>query len=203
MAGLRQTRGISLRALRDRIAGLREPAFMTSLAQKLGEEARTQVMDGFRGERDPYGNPWQPLSRLRPRDKGTAGKILQDTGRMMASVAMAPAPNGFRIDIPVKYARIHQYGGVIPAHQRGSGVLVQDARGRIMSKAKLARALKAGRSGGVRARRFNAYQHGGTVIPRRQMLPERDTGGLGPIWTPAFIAVTDRAVRRQLGKAAA
>jgi phage virion morphogenesis protein len=199
MAGLRQTKGISLPELRDRIAGLRDPAFRAKLSQLLGEEARTQVADSFREERDPYGNKWAPLARPRARDKkGTIGKILQDTGRMAASVAVAPAPNGFRIDIPVKYAPVHQYGATIKPHQRGSGIIIQDARGRIVGKRGLARALKRGSLKGIKSRRFHAYRHGGAVIPRRQMLPEKDTGGLGPIWSAAFIAVTNRAVERQL-----
>jgi phage virion morphogenesis protein len=134
MSGLRQTRGVSLEGLRDRIADLRSPAFRARLAQQLGEEARTQVADCFREERDPYGRAWEPL-------KYRKGKILRDTGRMAAAVAVQQTGNGFRIDIPVKYAPVHQYGAIMKAHRRAGGILVQDARGRFVSKAKLARQL--------------------------------------------------------------
>lgn len=191
MAGLRQTKGISLPELRDRIAGLRDAAFRARLAQNLGEEARTQVANGFREERDPYGNAWDPL-------KYRTGKILQKSGRMRAAVAVQQTTNGFRADIPVKYAPPHQYGALVKAHRRAGGILVQDARGRFVSKAKLARQLKRGNARGISTRRFHAFDHGGGAIPRRQMLPEKDTGGLGPIWSAAFREVADDVIAKHM-----
>lgn len=39
-------------------------------------------------------------------------------------------------------------------------------------------------------------------IPRRQMVPEKDTGGLGPIWLEAFNKDASAFMRRRMGKAA-
>jgi phage gpG-like protein len=146
--GARQTKGIQLAELRARIAGLRDPAFRARLAQNLGEEARTQIADEFRAERDPYGKPWKPL-------KYRKGKILRKTGRMAGSVAVQPLAGGFRVDIPVDYAPPHQDGGKDKDGNR-------------------------------------------THPPQRQMLPEEETGGLGPIWSKAFDAVTDDVIRKHM-----
>jgi phage virion morphogenesis protein len=47
-----------------------------------------------------------------------------------------------------------------------------------------------------------AHQYGTKTIPRRQMVPEKDTGGLGPIWLEAFNREADSLMRRRMGKAA-
>jgi phage gpG-like protein len=39
-------------------------------------------------------------------------------------------------------------------------------------------------------------------VPRRQMVPEKDTGGLGPIWLTAFNRTAEDLIRRRLGRAA-
>jgi phage gpG-like protein len=54
------------------------------------------------------------------------------------------------------------------------------------------------RTGGARkGRKGRARGPGG--IPRRQMLPEAETGGLGSIWTEAFNKDADDVVRKALG----
>jgi phage gpG-like protein len=131
--GVSKTSSKGLPDLRRQLAGLASPALKLRMATNLAEEARTQIANGFRAERDPYGKPWAPL-------KQRQGMILQDTGRMRASVATQATEDGFRIDMPVVYAPPHQYG-----------------RGR-----------------------------GGKGLPQRQMIPMESTGGIGPIWGPAF-----------------
>jgi phage virion morphogenesis protein len=78
----------------------------------------------FDGEHDPDGNPWKKLKRPRPK-KGRAkkrgkakDKILQDSGRLRASVASAfggetvneETPDGFAWGTNVPYGKFHQYG---------------------------------------------------------------------------------------------
>jgi phage gpG-like protein len=162
MAGIKHTGGIGLPDLRARLARVGSGGFRTLMAKNLGEEARRQLANSFRAERNPYGKAWAPLKQERPRDRRAAkrrrkggrsalrGKILQDTGRMRAAVAVEATAAGFRIDIPVKYAPHHQYGA---------------PRGR---------------------------------LPQRQMLPMVETGGLGPIWTPAFNQVAKDLIDRHL-----
>jgi phage virion morphogenesis protein len=102
---------MGLPELKERLAGLGSPPLRRLLAKNLAEEARTQVANGFRAERDPYGRPWKAI-------KYRQGMILQDTGRLRGSVATRATSAGFRIDMPVVYARVHQYGsGRMPQRQ--------------------------------------------------------------------------------------
>jgi phage virion morphogenesis protein len=179
--GFQHIAGPSLADLRARLAGIKGAAFRAKLAQNLAEEARTQVANGFRQERDPYGEAWAPL-------KSREGKILRDTGRMAASVATAQVgPDGFRIEVGANYAKYHQLG--TKPHQRAERAARQSARGRFV---------------GPRAResyllRIRAHTTPG--LPRRQMLPSRDRGGLGPIWASAFGKVSRKMLDQQLAGA--
>lgn len=178
--GLHHVRGPTLAQLRHRIAQASGAVFRARLAQNLAEEARHQVDDCFRGERDPYGKPWDPL-------KHRKGKILQDSGRMHASTATAARPDGFVIEITATYAKYHQYGAKLKpranAHNR---------RGRFMSRARASTA----RGRAVRV----SFSRGGE-IPQRQMIPMIQTGGLGPIWAGAFNRVTTRMLDEALRSA--
>lgn len=131
--------------------------FRTTLAQRLSATAVKLVADEFRGSKDPYGKPWAPVvrndarTRKAKRRRAKAGKPIRadkplvNTGRMKNSVNGQPYGVGFRISIPVVYAKTHQYG-------RGA-------------------------------------------IKQRQMLPEDNTGGLGPKWKVAFARETAKVAR--------
>jgi phage virion morphogenesis protein len=116
--GVTKTSRMGLPELRKQLGGLASPAFRVTMARNLAEEARTQVANGFRGERNPYGIGWAPL-------KTRQGMILQDTGRLRASVATQATAAGFRIDMPVVYAAPHQYGSRKKKGRRGRGRLPQ------------------------------------------------------------------------------
>ena len=170
--------GPSMAQLRARLEGLRGIQFRARLAQNLAEAARTEVANEFRDERDPYGVPWEPL-------KHRQGKILRDTGRMAASVATAQVgADGFKIVIGANYAKYHQEGTKpFQVKERGAR---QNARGRFV---------------GARARsatllRIRAHTNPG--IPRRQMLPSADRGGLGPIWRASLDKVARKLIDDQL-----
>jgi len=166
--GLHHVSGPTIGDIRRRIDTARSASFRARLAQNLAEEARHQVDDGFRQQRDPYGRAWQPLKHRR-------GKILLDTGRMRASTATQAAPDGFRLEITAAYAAHHQYG--TKSHAKASRSAKQNARGRF---------VRANRTGLLL--RIRAHTNPG--IPQRQMVPMTETGGLGPIWSGAFNKVT-------------
>lgn len=163
-----------------RLQKVASPDFNLRMARNLAEEARTQISDGFQKERDPYGRRWEP-------PKYRKGKALQDTGRMAASVSTSASARGFRIDIPVKYAAPHQYGAHIAPHSRvGRQVLWNNPRnGRFVGKSTK---LKAVMETTVTRRTYAR----GITIPQRQMVPMPSTGGLGPIWAPAFHRVAKK-----------
>lgn len=164
------------------MASIRSPAFRMKMARNLAEEARTQVSDGFQQQRDPYGKKWQALTSRK-------GMILQDTGRMAASVSTSVSEKGFRLDIPVTYAAPHQYGA--RAHARKGGAIPQNRRGRFISR----RRATSSKGRAQRVAIFGGYTHGG--LPQRQMIPMNSTGGLGPIWTPAFHRVANKLLDAQ------
>jgi phage virion morphogenesis protein len=182
--GVTKTSAMSLPDLRQRMAAVASPAFRDKMARNLAEEARTQVSNGFQGQRDPYGKRWEPLSN--PPKKRRGGMVLQDTGRMAASVSTAVTSFGFRIDIPVKYAAPHQYGA--KAHTRKGGAIPQSRGGRFISRRKAATSKQKAQRVAI----FGAFVHRG--IPQRQMIPMNSTGGRGPIWTPAFRAVSQLVI---------
>lgn len=148
--------------LRDQIVGINSPAFRVGLSQVLAAAALKQLADEFKHERDPYGVAWAPL-KLRK------GKILRDTGRLAASVAVASSADGFTLSMTADYAGTHQTGKTIVP------VRAKALRWRV-------------------GKRWYTAQR--VVIPRRQMLPEASTGGWGPIWWPAFQRETKRYVAR-------
>jgi phage gpG-like protein len=103
------------------------------------------------------------------------GLPLLLTGRMRNAVAVEPRANGFKLSIATVYAKVHQDGARV-------------RRGR----------LAAGFSGP--ASRSSRSRVG--FIPQRQMVPERSTGGLGPIWLAAFNREAESLIRRRLQVAA-
>lgn len=103
------------------------------------------------------------------------GQPLRDIGRLAASVNYQPTGDGFRLVIPVIYASTHQRGATIVP--RSAGALRFKAAGRF-------------------------YTLRSVKIPRRQIVPEATTGGLGQTWTAAFIGETERLVTDQLKVAA-
>ncbi len=167
--GFQHIAGPSIADLRARLQGIKGAAFRARLAQNLAEEARTQVANCFREERDPYGRPWEPLASRK-------GKILQKTGRMSASVTTGQVgPDGFALEITATYAKYHQYG--TKPHQRAERSAKQNARGRFVKKNRSGLLLK-----------IKAHTNPG--LPQRQMIPMVETGGLGSIWAAAFNHVT-------------
>ncbi|TAL29014.1 MAG: hypothetical protein EPN98_21465 [Phenylobacterium sp.] len=173
--------------LRRRVESVTRAGMVQDLAAVMGVAAMKQVADSFRQSRDPYGNAWEPL-------KHRDGKPLLDTGRMAASVNSAVVDRGFRISIPVKYAPAHQYGAQVAPHSR--------LRGRT-----LWHNPKTGRLVGRNTRLRTVYETqakpatfaNGITIPRRQMLPEKSTGGLGPIWGRALNRQAATFIRKRLG----
>jgi len=177
---LKKTSRMGIPDISRRLRRVSSPEFKMRMARNLAEEARTQISDSFQRERDPYGKRWAP-------PKYRKGMALQDTGRMAASVATVANVNGFRIEIPVKYAAPHQYGAHIAPHSRlGRQVIWNNPKtGRFVKKSTKRKAV-------IETTVNRRTYAKGITIPRRQMVPMPSTGGLGPIWTPAFHRVAKK-----------
>jgi phage gpG-like protein len=101
------------------------------------------------------------------------GQALRDTARMQNSFSSQPTPRGFSLASSVQYVRTHQRGAVIVP--RAGTTLKFRAGGRFYT---LRRA----------------------VIPKRQMVPEANTGGVGPIWGEAINREADAVMRAHMGQ---
>jgi phage gpG-like protein len=147
-----------------------------ALQKRLGEESITQAALGIRRSVNPYGDPFAPLT-------SRTGIPLRRTGNNIQRSWTAEQETGtsFVFGNRFKYLATHQYGAtIVPKRAPFLRFTVEGARGRDKS-GRFTRATK------------NVYALK-VVIPRRQMVPEMDTGGLGPRWTRAF----ERAIRKYL-----
>lgn len=167
---------ISDKKARDLIEALKDignGAAMLDLQKRLGATAVAEAEKGVRQSRDPYGQAWAPLT-------SRTGRPLRDTGNNIQRSWNA-RPRGTRSFVfgsRFKWLKTHQYGAVI-----------------VPKRASRLR-FKVATSYSIRGRRatFGTVYAKRVVIPRRQLVPEQNTGGLGPIWQKAF----DRAAGRWL-----
>lgn len=172
------------------------------LQKQLGETAIAQAALGIRQSVNPYGDPFAPLT-------SRTGVPLRRTGNNIQRswTSGQETPTSFVFGNRFKYLATHQYGAVIKAkpgkalrfwvegasaafHIRGESSIIK--RGKNKGKERLGKIL---------IRKGQATQHNmimvqQVTIPRRQMVPEMNTGGLGPRWTRAF----ERTIRAYLKK---
>jgi phage gpG-like protein len=159
----------ALRRLKRQFYRLQTAEWRQGLAANLGEEALSQVEEGFARERDPYGRPWPKSMRA----SLAGGQTLTQHATLRRSFSrrgVRATPGGFTIGTAVRYAWAHQRGVTI--------------------RPKVARALSF---------RLASGQHvmaGSVTIPKRMMIPE---GRLGPIWSRAFEDAASAYVRETFG----
>lgn len=97
-----------LEELIAKVRTIASPTFREATLTNLAEAARTEIVLGFSGGRDPYGNRWAPLKATRGRRVG--GQPLRDTGRLQNSFNVQRTETGITIRSGVSYAGYHQYG---------------------------------------------------------------------------------------------
>lgn len=182
-----------LRLLQAKLAKAASGEVYAEVRRNLLAEAIHQVDEGFREQRSPDGSVWESSYRARLQD----GQTLRDTGRLQNSVSgrsdggyAHETATGFEIGSNLKYARIHNRGGVIKAK---NAPYLQFKVGQVASRLvgkrgqRLKRATKV--QGWVRVKQV--------TIPKRQFLPENE---LPSTWREAFEKVTDNLLLKRLGK---
>ena len=148
-------------ALSEAERALREMAekdrWLGELAMRVSAGGMKLVADEFNTSTDPYGKPWAPLKRWRPRDIRAARRraskgqkvrgpmVLVHTGRMRGSVGASPSGRTAKVVLPTWYARFHN---------EGVAWLLNDA--------------KFNENG------ENIHPEGGMRLPKRQILPDND-----------------------------
>lgn len=97
---------VARRGLQQTLSKLQNlrPAFAS-----MGEYMMRRTDDNFRGEHDPDGAAWAPLSgAYLKRKKGT--KILTESGRLRSSITYHASNKEVILGTNVKYARSHFFG---------------------------------------------------------------------------------------------
>lgn len=186
-----------LQRFRENLRKISGNGLTNELAQVLGAASMKLFGDGFRRQVDPYDVPWQSFSpsTRRRRGKMSRAKLLQDTGRMRASGNFSAEGRGFRINIPVSYARVHQKGATIHPRTNVRRQLLRIDAKRYEQTGQFRFVKKGKRAILVRAKRAT---FGEIKIPRRQMLPEASTGGLGRRWLAVYNREALALLRRRL-----
>lgn len=167
--------------------GLREknPGALRELSERIKrcteaglriELSQNLAATGLKVLADEFRGSYGPYGERWEAPKLRNGPPLTDTRLMANSAAVEPRPNGFRLTITKHFA---------PMHQKGMTIYPKNA-------ARLTFRTRDGRWHSL------AY----AVIPKRQMVPERATGGLGPIWGEAFNRTAGDLLRRRLGAVA-
>ena len=139
------------------------------LQKQLGETSIAQAALGIRRSENPYGDPFEPLT-------SRTGIPLRRTGNNIQRswTAEQETPTSFVFGNRFKYLATHQYGATIVPKRYPYLRFTTERPPKLTKGGKW-------RSGGI-----NVAYALKVVIPRRQMVPEMDTGGLGPRWTRAF-----------------
>ena len=131
----------------------------TPLMQELAGIMHDSVEDAFAAERDPVtGTPWPRLTAAYARQRaeaGHAGKLLQLSGGLAASITRQYGNGYARVGTNKAYAAMHQFGGITRAH---------------VIRARFKKAL---RLPGIGCRK--KVMHPGSEIPRRRFM------GIGPV----------------------
>ncbi len=99
----------ALRAAFARLAAVGEDP--TRALRAIGQHLVTETGLRFEGEKGPGGVPWKKSGRA----EATGGQTLSDSGRLKASVTYQVNGKELLVGTNVRYARIHQFGGVIRA----------------------------------------------------------------------------------------
>lgn len=98
-----------LSRLRRGLVGLGNGGFRQTLAIAAAR-AGGLVRNGFLNGTDPWGGAWLPTVRGNAPLRGPTGRL------MAAAVKVRAVSVGLRVEIPLPYAAVHQYGGAhIPA----------------------------------------------------------------------------------------
>lgn len=154
------------------------------LQKRLGQDAIREAQEGVRKSRDPYGNTWAPLT-------SRTGQPLRRTGNNIQRswTAGGETPDSFRFGSRFRYLATHQYGAVIRP------VRAKALRFGVEGQAIYASTSRGIRQVGAESRFVYARK---VTIPRRQLVPEQSTGGIGPKWMKSFAAVVNRYVREKM-----
>lgn len=173
-------------ALADAVKSLAGPRKVV-LQKRLGQTAIAQAQLGVRQGRDPYGEAWKPLT-------SRTGRPLRRTGNNIQRswTAGSAGPDSFIFGSRFKYLATHQYGAVIKP-KNGKVLRWKEEGPTVRFGGQFAETLTLSRF--IYAKKV--------TIPRRQLVPEQSTGGIGKKWFRAFSRTVERYIQETLAKSGA
>lgn len=83
---------------------------MLPAMEEIGAAVRTHIDLNFRAESDPHGKPWEPLSAVTTRRRGSSAKILRDDVILANSITYQANKESVEIGTSVIYSGTHQFG---------------------------------------------------------------------------------------------
>lgn len=194
-------------ALADAVNSLAGPRKVV-LQKRLGQTAVAQAQLGVRQGRDPYGEAWKPLT-------SRTGRPLRrtDNNIQRSWTAGSVGPDSFVFGSRFKYLATHQYGAVIrPKNGKALRFRVEHGGEAVYGEVRR-RVAGTGKKFGSRTKYAKGWEQVGTTgtwlfaqkvtIPRRQLVPEQSTGGIGKKWFRAFSRTVERHIQETLAKSGA
>lgn len=150
-----------------KLNNLASPRTFKGIAKNVGQELVVLVGEGFEAQQAPSGAPWARLKSPSKKRGGASSKILQDRGKLRASIHHRLQGDDVLVGTKLFYGTFHQLGtagrNFVAIHARNQPV---GRDGKFLSKAKAARR----KAGAITFRQLN-YQPGGGAIPARPFLP--------------------------------
>ena len=156
------------------------------ILREIGMSLLVGIRQGFKAERSPEGEAWEPLKPATVRQrKGDAHPILQRKGRLKKSVTLRLTPDSVVVGTNLAYAPIHQFGATIQREASPMTVRLRKWKGRIQfAKAKH-----------KRVRVVDTVRKAHTVtIPARPYLFQRD-GDIPDGWKRAMADIVKKHLR--------
>lgn len=166
-----------------KLNNLASPRTFRGIANNVGQELVVLVDDGFEAERAPSGAAWAKLKHRR-------GKILQDPGKLRASIHHRLQGDTVLVGTKLFYGTFHQLGTKGHKASTRNQPAAGEGFARFISKA---RASKRKR-GAVSFRQLN-FREGGGRIPARPFLPT-DNAPLPAKWDSRLAEIIETELAR-------
>lgn len=107
---------LGIESVQKDIKSLKEKPEAVKVWSTVSMILKAETLRSFQNECGPDGRAWKPLSartilaRRKGKRKSLGTKILQDTGRLRASISVNHGAGWAEIGTTIKYAPVHQYG---------------------------------------------------------------------------------------------
>lgn len=152
-----------------KLNNLASPRTFRGIANNIGEELVVLVDEGFEAQQAPSGAAWAKLKRPSKRRGGASSKILQDPGKLRASIHHRLQGDEVLVGTKLFYGKFHQRGTKGHAASSRNQPVAGEGFASFISKK---RASKRKR-GAVSFRQLN-FKEGGGKLPARPFLPTDD-----------------------------